>query len=366
MTEFAQDTIKPNINNPAAPRLLHWLPAAFLLSVVGLGAVGTLTSPGFRERVTGKDLITGTWQLTWEKGLDAKVPWRDPSVSLWGSLNYRLFGEARDGALVGEDGWLFTSEEYQSGPNDAAEMAAKVKYVQQVRAELAKDGAKLVVALIPAKTRLYPEFLSAHVPSQKANVYASFQAALTQAGIAVPDLLASFQAEKQKDAGDLFFRTDTHWTPYGAMVAAQTLAPAIRDLVPDLPPAQYAVEAKAATARSGDLLRYVLGPVPDEVQELEYTRTDEGEGGLLGDEILAVTLVGTSYSAESKDNVWHFAEALSRALGTQVLNAAQEGKGPLVPMREYLTGEDRKNNPPQVVIWEFPERFLSRSYASSH
>ena len=38
MTEFAQDTLKPNLDNPAVPRVLQWLPAAFLLAVVGVGA----------------------------------------------------------------------------------------------------------------------------------------------------------------------------------------------------------------------------------------------------------------------------------------------------------------------------------------
>jgi alginate O-acetyltransferase complex protein AlgJ len=362
MTEFAQDTIKPKADNPAAPRLLHWLPAAFLLGVVGLGAVATLTSPGFRERVTGKDIITGTWQLTWEKGLDAKVPWRDPSVNLWGSLNYRLFGEARDGALVGKEGWLFTSEEYQTAAGDEAEIAGKLDYISKVRDELSKDGAKLVIVLIPAKTRLYPEVLSAQVPRQNAKTYDSFRTVLSTTGIAAPDLLASFQAEKQKAARDLFLHTDTHWTPEGARIAAQTVALSVQELAPDLPPAEYTVQIKPATERQGDLLRYVPGPAPDRVRELEYTRTDEGGGGLLGDETLAVTLVGTSYSAETKDNVWHFAGALSQVLNTEVLNVAQEGKGPIVPMREYLKSDNRKTNPPQVVVWEIPERFLRVNY----
>ena len=82
----------------------------------------------------------------------------------------------------------------------------------------------------------------------------------------------------------------------------------------------------------------------------------------MGEDTLAVTLVGTSYSAKSKSNVWHFDDALAQALGTEVLNAAQEGKGPILPMREYLKSQDRQDNPPQVVIWEIPERFLRVAY----
>lgn len=363
--------LKDNIDNPSTPGVLHWLPTAFLLAVVGIGAVMTALTPTVRQWPNGKDMITGEAMLDYEKNhLDAKVPWRDASVNLWGGVNYRLFGEARDGALIGKDGWLFTTEEFQTSREDAAEIAGKVAYIKQVRDELAEDGAKLVVALIPAKARVHAELLGSYrVPHQVVPLYQQVRAQLEQAGIPTPDLAAVLRrpVEEEPDARPVFLRTDTHWTPFGANVAARRLAPAVQAVASELPPATYTKKFKPAVSRSGDLLRYVPvrtgGPRPDQVAEAEFTRTDEGGGGLLGDETLAVTLVGTSYSAETKDNVWHFAGALSQALGTEVLNAAQEGKGPIVPMREYLNSQDRQDNPPQVVIWEIPERFLRVKYS---
>ncbi|MBB5363987.1 alginate O-acetyltransferase AlgX-related protein [Deinococcus humi] len=366
MTEFAQDTVKPNADNPTAPRILHWLPAAFLLTVVAVGAIATLTSPGFREAQPDKTVINGEWMLSWEKNLDSKVPWRTPSVNLWGGLNYRLFGEAQDGALIGQYGWLFTNEEFQTASTDAAEFQSKIAYVKQVRDQLAKDGAKLVVALIPAKVRIYPQEVGrAGVPASHDTLYADFRDRLEDADIAAPDLAAALKAARSQ--GNVFLRTDTHWTPLGAEIAARAVAETVQELNLELPPADYSLTHKPDVARAGDLLRYVpvpedVGPELDRVSEPEYTRTDEGGGGLLGDESIAVTLVGTSYSADSKDNVWHFDDALAAALGTEVLNAAQEGKGPIVPMREYLKSQDRKDNPPQVVVWEIPERFLRVVY----
>ena len=349
--------LKDNIDNHATP--------AFLLAVIGLGAAVTLSTPSVRQWPAGKDIVTGEAMVDYEKNnLDAKVPWRDASVNLWGGLNYHLFGEAREGALIGKNGWLFTTEEYQTSVKDAAEIAGKVAYIKQVRDELAKDGAKLVVALIPAKARVYADQTGAKVPVQNAPLYQGTRQALEEAGIPAPDLLAAMTQARQ--GGDVFLHTDTHWTPRGAQVVAQALAPVVRAQASELPGAEYKVSIKPEVTRSGDLLRYVPvktgGPRPDFVSEPEYTRTDSGGGGLLGDETLAVTLVGTSYSAETKDNVWHFGGALSQALGTEVLNAAQEGKGPVVPMREYLTGQDRQDNPPQVVVWEIPERFLRVGY----
>ncbi|MCD0162689.1 hypothetical protein IHN63_15475 [Deinococcus sp. 6YEL10] len=361
MTDFAQDTVKSNADNPSAPAVLHWLPTAFLLSVVAVGAVLTVLTPTVRQWPEGKDVVTGEAMLTYEKeNLDAKVPWRDASVNLWGGLNARLFGEARDGALIGKNGWLFTSEEYQTSAEDAAEIQAKLAYIGQVRDELKKDGAQLVVALIPSKARVYGDQTNAKVPAQTAPLYQSFRADLQKAGIPAPDLLTAFEEVK---SNDLFFKTDTHWTPAGAQIAAQAIAPVVTGLGLDLPAAEYAAQTQPEVSRAGDLTRYVPGDDQvDLVSPITYERTDEGGGGLFGDEGIAVTLVGTSYSAETKDNVWHFDGALAAALGTEVLNMAREGKGPIVPMREYLVSQERKDNPAQVVIWEIPERFLRVEY----
>lgn len=358
--------LKDNIGNHETPGILHWLPTAFLLAVVAIGAVMTVLTPAVRQWPAGKDVLTGEAMLDYEKNnLDAKVPWRDASVTLWSGMNYHLFSEARDGALIGQDGWLFTAEEFQTSPADEAEIAGKVTYIKQVRDELAMEGAKLVVALIPSKARVYADQLGSYrVPRVNAPVYQRVRAQLEQAGIPTPDLEAAMLRSVRDDlhTAPVFFRTDTHWTPFGADLAAHALTPSVHAAASELPAATYIMTFKPTVSRSGDLLRYIPvkrgGPQPDQVAEPEYARADEGSGGLLGEETFAVALVGTSYSAESKDNVWHFAGALSQALETEVLNAAQEGRGPIVPMREYLESQEREDNPPRVVVWEIPERFL--------
>ena len=72
-----------------------------------------------------------------------------------------------------------------------------------------------------------------------------------------------------------------------------------------------------------------------------------------------MTLVGTSYSANAR---WGLESQLKATLGTDVINAAQEGKGPMVPMREYLKSATYRNAPPELVIWEIPERFIVKDY----
>lgn len=364
--EFAPDTLKPNIDNDAAPRVLHWLPGVFLLAAVVVGGLLTVTSKGARTLSNGQDVVTGAWAHTYETGLDAGVPFRDPSVSLLGTVSYRLFHEAREGALVGSDGWLYTSEEFQtSAPKvDQADVAQKLTYIREVRDQLKAQGTDLIVALVPAKVRVYPEHLgSLQVPVVKANLYQDFRAHVLALGVPAPDLYAALV--KAKSQGEVFIRTDTHWSPFGAQVVAGVISAAVKQDFPrlDLPAASFQTTLAAAPVPLGDLLRYLplpKGQGPQAVMVRIPTTTKSGAGGgLLGEDPVAVTLVGTSYSAV-KD--WNFEGALKQALGADVLNVADAGQGPVVPMRAYLKSQAIKDAPPKLVIWEIPERFLRFKY----
>src|SRR5690606_19340461 len=89
------------------------------------------------------------------------------------------------------------------------------------------------------------------------------------------------------------------------------------------------------------------------------TRTLEEQSSdsdsLFVDSTVPVALVGTSYSANPK---WNFDGALRQALGSDLLNFAEDGQGPLLPMLKFLQSEELREAPPQWVIWEFPERYL--------
>ena len=76
---------------------------------------------------------------------------------------------------------------------------------------------------------------------------------------------------------------------------------------------------------------------------------------MFADSEVPVTLVGTSYSANAN---WNFVGALKQALRSDVINDSKDGHGPILPMLAYLKSDAFKNTPPQVLIWEFPERYL--------
>ena len=68
-----------------------------------------------------------------------------------------------------------------------------------------------------------------------------------------------------------------------------------------------------------------------------------------------MALVGTSYSANP---LWNFDGFLKEELEADVLNVADERMGPFETMQKYLKDEALETNPPKLIIWEVPERYL--------
>lgn len=357
---------------------LQVVPGIFMLVFLVAGAVFALTAKSTYDLPKDKDVITGEWALAYEKGFNKGLPWRQTGINTWGAMEYLAFENGRPGVLIGQDNWLFTTEEFQFFKDEATETASKLKYIGQVRDQLAAQGSQLVVALIPAKARVYEDHLGRYpLPEYTQNRYASFRDALLKARIQTPDLLTPLQ--QAKTSGEVFLHTDTHWTPYGAEVVTQALKTQLDSMNLDLPTTAFETRDGEEIQHSGDLLKYIplgpfqdRGPQPDRFTEkiteqaasdssalLGDAPEDASDSLLGGDESIPIALVGTSYSFMEK---FHFEGALKQTLQVDVLNMALEGKGPLVPMRDYLKSAAFRDTPSRVVIWEIPERFIPVKY----
>jgi len=244
-----------------------------------------------------------------------------------------------------------------------------------VRDALAAAGVpRLVVALVPDKSRVYADRLdgTGRRPAY-AWRYHTFRAALVNAGIAAPDLLKPLM--DASGTTRTFMRTDTHWTPAGAEIAAEEVAAAVRALrvpPPSLDAAAFVTSDAPAVAHDGDLLRFIplgalrpwlWGPLERLTPRTTAARADANGGDadalLFGEQTIPAVLVGTSFSAMSE---WNFDGALKQALGMDVLNLADKGHGPMAPMDAYLASGTLRESPPELVIWEIPERYLPVAY----
>lgn len=309
-------------------------------------------------------LMRGSWAPGFEKTLNETLPVSDVSKNFWGRAEYALFGQGRKGVVVGEKGWLFTDEEFACPRGVQERITAKFAYIGRVREILAQKDVALAVVLVPAKARLYADYLGGNrIPSCHDGLYSLTLLHLRALGIRAADLLSIMAVSPERD--NYFLKTDTHWTPAGAKLAAQKTAENL-DLSA-LPRKIYRTKLGEAARHDGDLMRYLPGVPEDEItpDRLQAYVTEEdlsGDGeeasamSLFGDDIPPVTLVGTSYSANP---AWHFLGFLKEALGVDILDMSDEGRGPFAVMDRYLASDALKNTPPRLLIWEIPERYIT-------
>jgi alginate O-acetyltransferase complex protein AlgJ len=347
---------------------LTYLSGIFILLFLVTGFIFMMVSPSMFKSPE-KSLWNGEWSLAYEAALNKSLAFRQTAIDTWGTLDYALFKEGRDGVLVGNDGWLFTSEEFKFYPGADQGIKQKLELATQAQTQLAQQGINLVVAIVPSKARVYSEHLGRYnLPAYNQDLYQKFIADLEARNITVVNLLEPLQSAKAEQ--DVFLKTDTHWTPYGAQIAAKEIARVVAEkgLLPSLGSSTYTTVTTETIEHKGDLLSYIplgalqarLGPAFDKLEQHVTEVSSEAEGGgLFGSSSIPVALVGTSYSANS---LWNFEGALKGALGTDILNVANQGEGPVIPMKDYLVGSDLKDIPPELVIWEIPERFISVVY----
>ncbi len=291
-------------------------------------------------------------------------PLQDDSVSLWTMFNYVVFKEGKSGLHIGLNDWLYIDEEIQPARNETGQVKAAFELMQLVKHKTSVAGTELIVAVLPAKWRVLPHFLgSSQVDpevEQRRDLLLNY---LSRENIRKVD----GNEVMQPLAEQAFLKTDTHWTPKGAMTVASALGDKIKKQFSDLPlhQSRFTLESEGLVTHKGDLLNYLplggwqkFGPEPDQLESLylhEVSNNAQQQSDLFGEQDFPVVLVGTSYSANDK---WHFNNALKVELGLDILNMSQEGKGPIAPMLEYLDSQIFADSPPELIIWEFPERYL--------
>ncbi len=326
-----------------------------LLFGYGIAAnLSVLMGPPTALTLPQADLLAGGLTHEFEQRYKTTLPHFAPSFGLIGAARYAVLGEARTGALVGRDGWLFTTEETRPLPDEAT-LHATILQIADVQKRLTAQGTQLVLLPLPAKI----DVEMAHVRDPILSVAMAklddrFLTLLAQAGIATIDPRPALIGQGQP----VFLATDTHWTPFGAALTAGAVAAKLAHGA-----LTYTTGKVTQKTLTGDLIRFVtqdnlaplLGLLPETVAVTEITPT-AAPADIFADAPLDIVLIGTSYSANPD---WGFGDALTRALGRDVQNLAEVGLGPVRPMQTYLQSDASKATPARLVIWEFPVRYLT-------
>lgn len=353
---------------PLQAPLEVWLAGALMILLMAFGlwqVAYALRDPALADvPSTMAHIRSGVASDKFSKHLDTHLPARHALIATANAGRYTIFQGTGDDVRLGRDEWLFSVEEIKFEAQSEAWMGQRLDTVARVSKWLEQRGILLVVALLPDKARVHASQLaSATYPVWYANRYGVALQKLRASGVKTVDVQSVLMPEAT--GRPLFYRTDSHWNQDGANLVAQAVARRVRELAPNLPEVRFKT-ALAATdqTRMGDLLRLIgLSDVPDwfrpnpDVERVQTTMMAEekAQGGLLDDVSVPVVLVGTSYSRRA-----NFHGALQQHLSAEVLNMSKDGGGFATAMNGYLKGEEFKNSPPQVLVWEIPERVLSQ------
>lgn len=358
--------------------------------IYSLFFVGIVVSLGLASAPQATQLIVSTENLRdgstaslLEDQFDKKFIVKRLGVNIWAAFDLVVFNEGKSGVIIGEDGWLFSSEEIYHPVNHKDNYSNNVNFISWADKKLKNHGIELVILPLPSKSRLYDKYLKNKQSSRihKDN-YHSFINDLENLDIHNINSMEAMSTNAIDDS--LFFKTDTHWTPLGAFKIAQIAAANIKSkrLHASATNIQFKTELSEATSISGDLTNFLplspwldsLKPAKEAINKYQTYAINDETSDIFGDYSKpnpseSIALVGTSYS---KNSNWNFDGALKQSLSHDVINYAQEGVGPLQPMQNFIANLANTPSPSKLVVWEIPERYMlmpfpdNYEYATEH
>lgn len=341
----------------------------FFVLVLGTATVPRLFQSEWADELNWNGLAKGKLTSKLEARLQEQMVFKEGIRSLWGTLNYWLFKTGQSGVVVGQEGWLYSQEEFGMYKPNLSAFNDNLERIFKYRDILSSLDISLYVVLIPSKVRVVPEKLGYHqLSTDMLATYEVVKQALIDKSVFAVDVRDVFQNLETGRAP--YFKTDTHWTQEGAYASALALRNSILETCRTLPwsRAKFELSHGPQMALNGDLAKFIpLGYFKD-IVPLEKERmsvpivskseasTEKGAMSLFDDQGNEVVLVGTSYSAIED---WGFAAFLTHVLGTDVLNMAEAGQGPFLPAQKLIASIlDGQIAVPKAVIWEIPERYM--------
>jgi len=286
-----------------------------------------------------------------------------PGLALAGALTAPRHGKAAapaavNGVVIGKDGWLFADWDVLRVVNPPA-IARVTALMGEATAVLKSKGIEVAVALLPARSRLYPEMLpdGLALPAGAQQRYAQAAQQLAAGGAIVPDLATALQAARRaQPALPLFFKGDSHWMPAGAEVAAAAFAQEIRGKVA-LPPSGKpgaSFGTPVEMEHIADLAR-LLPPGQRErfPPQSAMSRPVQAAGGLVAEDDAAdVALVGNSYMQPK----YGFSAILSYQLQRPVsLLWDVNLVGPWAMLLRFLGSAGFRQQRPRLLVWTIHE-----------
>lgn len=226
---------------PASGGVRSWL-FGLLMTVLCLPvlnhAFGFVESPPLKGDVrlaadtnfTPAGWFSGAYQQKKEAYLNDHTGFRADLVRFNNQLDYTLFTQFHAKNVVqGKNGYLYEGGYIDAlygrdyvGDSALASQLSRLRYIQDT---LRRAGKQLILALAPSKARFYSEYIPDSMkpaqPVAKTN-YTEIRRRSLELGIELIDFNAWYLTQKSKYPGKLFSKGGTHWSYFGADLAADT------------------------------------------------------------------------------------------------------------------------------------------------
>lgn len=212
-------------------------------------------------RFSWKTWFDGSFQDEFNNRLENNIGFRNTLIRLNNQADYSLFRQTKaEGVIVGTNGELFEEDYireylglYFVGDSVWSRKASNLKAVQDT---LAKLGKSLVVIIEPGKGSFYSDKLPRkyrHTPKNRSN-YDVLSEQLKREGVNFLDLNQYFIQIKASVKDPVFPKCGTHWSYYGAALAADTTLKYLENL------------------RNADFpdMRIVSNEIPDTIRHPDY------------------------------------------------------------------------------------------------
>lgn len=292
------------------------------------------------------------------------------------------FGSALDKAagasvVVGAEGWLYLPSELRflsrgtfwgeaaaaAGVASNPEHRDPLPALEDFARQLEEAGVRLLLVPVPPKALIYPEPLgvSAEQAQAAGSALDTFYTELCARGMHVLDVRADLQAAKAD--GEVYCRTDSHWSGRGLSVVARRIAEKLREQGWTREPAKdWTVNAREV-AIQGDLAR-LAGRADRETVKLDVVA--DGAGApitpdpaspivLLGDSHTLVFQAGGDMHASGAGLADHLSREVGRAVDLLGVRGSGATTSRISLMRrvradaQYLPGKF-------AVVWCFAAR----------
>ncbi len=302
----------------------------------------------------------------------------------WVALSFFIFSIAHavelPSVITGKNEWLFTPLEFGK-KSDSQDTLTSIQLFQKVNKLFERKGIALVLVIVPSKIRIHADQLPDNnlLDNYTADRYGNAFKLLQSDGLNVVNLNDIFLNSPHRTSDTpLFFRLDTHWSPAGAMLAAEAVKAAIvRSPVLNSAYAATNVEKYGvswSTRKVNTSARDLVALLPPDGKQIspeqslpfKVTRIKASQVGLFrvkpiqsgllnaGDNI-GITVIGSSYSNKNTG----YPDALRFTLQRDLLDISiSVDQGAWVGMEGYLRNDAFKTNKPKLIIWEIPEREL--------